>query len=117
MQSDEIPATPETDTEGAVEALPGRDRPHRSPGRPCRLSPRFSEEELAAVRSAAASVGMTPHGFCADAAIAAARGAPMALGAAQDREALARLLRQLMAARTAVVRFGTNVNQAMAVLN
>jgi hypothetical protein len=41
----------------------------------------------------------------------------MALAGAQDREVLARLQRQLFAARTAVVRLGTNVNQAVAALN
>jgi hypothetical protein len=41
----------------------------------------------------------------------------MLLSAAQDREALARVQRQLFAARTAVVRFGTNVNQAVTALN
>jgi hypothetical protein len=41
----------------------------------------------------------------------------MSYGAAQDREALARLQRQLFEARTAVNRFGNNVNQAVAALH
>jgi hypothetical protein len=42
---------------------------------------------------------------------------PTVLADAQYREELARLQRQLFASRTAVVRFGTNVNQAVAALN
>ena len=49
---------------------------------------------------------MSTSRFCAEAALAAARGTPMLLAAAQDREALARLQRQLFAARTEVARFG-----------
>ena len=49
--------------------------------------------------------------------MAAARGIPIVLADAQYREELARLQRQLFAARTAVVRFGTNVNQAVATLH
>jgi hypothetical protein len=51
------------------------------------------------------------------AALAAARGEPLALGAAQDREQLMRLQRQPFDARTAVNRFGNNVNQAVAALH
>jgi hypothetical protein len=41
----------------------------------------------------------------------------MQLSAAVDREALARLQRQLFAARTEVARFGVYVNQAVVALN
>jgi hypothetical protein len=123
MRTNETPATaapgPGAPVELPVEpeALPGRHRSHRGAARPHRLSPRFTAEELAEIEAAATSVGTTPNGFCADSAVAAARGTPMVLADAQFREELARLQRQLFAARTAVVRFGTNVNQAVAALN
>jgi hypothetical protein len=60
---------------------------------------------------------MSTSRFCAEAALAAARGTGQVLHEAQEREGLARLQRQLFAARTAVNRFGTNVNQAVAKLN
>jgi hypothetical protein len=65
------------------------------------------------VDAAAASAGMSTSRFCAEAALAAARGSSAVLAAAQDREALARLQRQLLAARTEVNRFAVNVNQAV----
>jgi hypothetical protein len=116
MPSDTTPLGSDQDqTAGADDCA--RRRTYSSPQRVHRLSPRFSADELAEVHQAAASVGMTATGFCADSALAAARGVPVALATAQEREALARLLRELFAARTAVNRFGTNVNQASAVLN
>lgn len=81
------------------------------------LRPRFTPGERGEVDAAAASAGMSTSRFCAEAALAAARGTPMVLSVAQDREALVRLQRQLFAARTDVARFGTNVNQAVAALN
>ena len=123
MQTDETPTAPAPDLDAAADApveaesLPGRHRSHRGEARHRRLSPRFTAEERAEVIAAAASAGCRRRRFCAEAALAAARGTPMVLGAAQDREALARLQRQLFAARTEVVRFGTNVNQAVAALN
>jgi hypothetical protein len=101
----------------AGSGLPGRQRSHRGDGRPRRLTPRFTEAEFAEVVAAAASIGMTPNGFVADSAVAAARGTPLVLADAQRREEFARLQRQLFEARTAVNRFGTNVNQAVAALN
>ena len=81
------------------------------------LRPRFTPVERVEVDAAADSAGMSTSRFCAEAALAAARGTPMLLSVAQDREALVRLQRQLFAARTEVARFGTNVNQAVARLN
>jgi hypothetical protein len=98
-------------------ALSGRRREQDSERRTLRLTPRFSARERAEIEVAAASVGMTVNGFCAEAALTAGRKQPMSYGAAQDREALARLQRQLFEARTAVNRFGSNVNQAVANLH
>jgi uncharacterized protein (DUF1778 family) len=122
MQTNETQARPASDVllsgEQADERV--RVRRHRSregENRSQRLNPRFTVDELAEVVAAADSVGMTPTGFCAESALAAARGTPMVLEDAQYREELARLQRQLFDARTAVVRFGTNVNQAVAQLH
>jgi hypothetical protein len=95
----------------------GRSRRRHSPGRTHRLTPKFTAEELAEIATTAENVGMTPTGFCADSAISAARGTPLSVTAEQDREELKRLQRQLFAARTAVNRFGTNVNQIATRLN
>ncbi|WP_173072807.1 plasmid mobilization protein [Phytohabitans rumicis] len=87
-----------------------------------RLTPRFTEEELAAIRSAAETSGLTLTGFCALAALAVARrqpGQPRMSGdaAGVGVEELAEMQRELFAARTAVNRTGTNLNQAVARLN
>jgi hypothetical protein len=118
--SDEIIAAAAvgSDEPGVAEVeLAGRRRSQDSTRRSLRLTPRFSVQERAEIEVAAASVGMTVTGFCAEAALTAARRLPMSYGAARDREALARLQRQLFEARTAVNRFGNNVNQAVAALH
>ena len=86
----------------AADPLPGRHRTHLSPARPRRLTPRFSDAELADLAAAAAAVGMTPTGFCAEAALAAARGTPPDGSGRQDRQVLAVLQRELFAAAAAV---------------
>ena len=126
MQTNDPAAGPVTDADdvspaddtGAIEIEPGRARRRRArDGLTEMLRPRFTPDERVEVDSAAASAGMSTSRFCAEAALAAARGTPMVLSAAQDREALARLQRQLFDARSAVVRFGTNVNQAVVALH
>src|SRR5690606_21134306 len=100
MLNDESPAGPAPDDrprddDAADERVRvRRNRSRLGENRSQRLNPRFTPEELAEVVAAAASVGMTPTGFCADSALAAARGTPMVLEDAQYREELARLLRQ-----------------------
>nr|WP_218566463.1 DUF1778 domain-containing protein [Vallicoccus soli] len=73
---------------------------------------RFSNDEYALLAEAARAAGLTLTGYVAEAALAAARGvhAPSTLPL---REALV----ELMAARTQVRKFGTNVNQAVRELN
>ncbi|MDR7320853.1 MULTISPECIES: hypothetical protein [Catenuloplanes] len=94
----------------------GRDRQHQRPGREHRLTPRFSADELAKIQQAAAQVAMTATGFCAEAALAHAR---QVEAASLDplREVLADFQAELYAARTAVGRIGTNLNQAVAAFN
>ena len=96
----------------------GRPRSYHPSGRMKRLNARFTEQERAEIEVAAAAIGMTATGFTAEAALLAARGTPMTLDATvAQRETFARLQRQLFEARTAVNRFGSNVNQAVAALH
>jgi hypothetical protein len=90
----------------------GRDRRHSFPGRRRSILLRCTDEEYADLTAAASRSGLTPSGYAAEAAIAAARdSAPPA--AEPWREALT----EVMEARTQVRRFGTNVNQAVRALN
>ncbi|WP_213454912.1 hypothetical protein [Rhizomonospora bruguierae] len=99
----------------------GADRRHQFPGRRQRINLRLDDTEHGDVVAAASRAGLTPTGFCADAALAAARGntAPGSLiaGTGVTRAELATLQRELFAARTAITRTGTNLNQATAALN
>jgi uncharacterized protein (DUF1778 family) len=90
----------------------GRDRAHLAPGRRRRLFLRLTEDEYADVVAAARRAGLTPTGYAADAALAAARG-----GLPPQQEPRREALVELMAARAQVRRFGVNVNQAVRVLN
>lgn len=89
-----------------------RDRQHRFPGRKNALKVLYDNVEVAAVRSAADVAGLTPTGFVAAAGLTLAGAAlPPALSA--DRQLLAELLQT----RTALSRYGTNLNQAVAALH
>jgi hypothetical protein len=104
-------------------ARPGRHRDHLFPGRRLRIAPSFSAQEYAAVVAAAARIGLTPTGYCAHAALALAADptAPTEADGAGPNpavvEALAALQAELADARTAVVRVGTNLNQAVRAFN
>lgn len=90
----------------------GRDRVHHAPGRSRQIKLRYSDAELADVTAAARRAGLTPSGYAAEAALAAARGTkPPA--SEPWREALT----EVMAARAQVRRFGSNVNQAVRALH
>jgi hypothetical protein len=102
--------------------VPGRRyRPRGETVRDRRLTPRFTDAELSAIRAAADSAQMTLTGFCALAALAVARRKPGEAGRAGEApagvEELAELQRELFAARNAVNRTGVNLNQAVAALN
>ena len=51
---------------------PGRDRNHLRPGRPRQMHLRYTLEEYATIASAARDTGLTPTGYVAEAALAAA---------------------------------------------
>ena len=96
----------------------GRDRLHEFPGRPLRISPSFTVAEYAQVSAAARRAGLTPTGFCAVAALAAARGEMAAVAPERiEFEALASLQADLFDVRSAVNRVGTNLNQAVTAFN
>jgi hypothetical protein len=109
----------EQSASACVEAgeVPGRSR-RRRPKVGHMKSARvwFTPEERAEVERAAALAAMSTSLFCAEAALAAARGTGHGLHEAQKREGLARLQRQLFAARIEVNLFAASVNQALAKL-
>src|SRR5687768_15471461 len=85
----------------------GMDRRHRFPGRRQRINLRLDADEQQTVADAAGRAGLTPTGFCADAALAAARGSAApgtpVVGTGMTRTELATLQRDLFAARTALI--------------
>lgn len=104
----------------APPASRGSDRRHTFPGRQRRINLRFGPDEESDIDAAAARCAMTPTGFCANAALAAARHLTEPGGdrtGGVTRAELAALQRDLFATRTAVGRVGTNLNQAVAQLN
>jgi len=109
------PSTPDPAAAGR------RYRQRGQTARDRRLTPRFTDEELSAIRAAADAAQMTLTGFCALAALAVARRQPGEPGPAGEAtgvgaEELAEMQRELFAARVAVNRAGTNLNQAVAQL-
>jgi len=89
-----------------------RNRTHRFPGRRNALKVLYDDVEVASVRAAAQLAGLTPTGFVAAAGLTlAGSGIPPASSA--DRALLAELLQ----GRTALRRYGVNLNQAVAALN
>lgn len=89
----------------------GEDRAHQFPRRERRVLLRLSDREYNLVQGAAWRDGYTMAGYAAEATLAAAGGHLVAAGNDADRAALREALAELMVARTAVNRFGANVNQ------
>jgi hypothetical protein len=85
--------------------------------RRCRISPTFSDDEHAAIVAAAAKMGLTPTGYLATAALAAARHHGGVVTGEERSEQLAGLQAELFDARTALNKVGGNLNQAVAALN
>jgi hypothetical protein len=95
----------------------GRDRRHLSVRRRWRISPSFSGDETAAITTAAAKMGLTPTGYVATAALAAACRNGGVVTGEERLEQLAGLQSELFDARTALNRVGGNLNQAVAALH
>lgn len=91
-----------------------RHRTHSRPARPHAVLLRLSDEEKAAIDRAAAAARLTPTGYAAKAAVAAASAGKAPAGPTDD---LRDLQHELFAARRAVAMFGNNVNQAAAAFN
>ena len=89
-----------------------RDRGHRFPGRRNALKVLYDDVELASVRAAAQLAGLTPTGYVAAAGLSLS-GAGAAPASSVDRALLAELLQ----GRTALRRYGVNLNQAVAAPN
>lgn len=88
------------------------NRSHQRPGRSVRMTLRYSPEEFALIREAAAAAGVTATSYTADAAVASARARPPTSEGAR-REAVL----ELWAARSQLRRYGSNLNQAARILN
>jgi len=88
-----------------------RDRPHGTPRRVHQIYVRCSPTEYDAIRTAAISAGLTPGGYAAEAALAAARAITPVNG--PERE----VLLELMTTRAQLRRYGNNLNQAARILN
>ncbi len=89
-----------------------RDRSHRFPGRRHALKVLYDDVEVASVRAAAQLAGLTPTGYVAAAGLTLS-GAGVTPATSADRALLAELLQ----GRTALGRYGVNLNQAVAALN
>ena len=95
----------------SVGGLPARDRRHTS-GRARAVSARFTDEEYDLLAAAAAAAGLTPTGYMAEAALAAA-GDTRAPAQSPASEALA----ELVQARGQLRRYGSEVHEAMTSLD
>jgi hypothetical protein len=90
----------------------GRDRDHLTPGRPRQVKLRYSDAEYAAIAQAAREAGLTPTGYAAEAALAAAHDSD-----APSTAPWRVVLLELMDARGQVRRVGVNLNQATRAIN
>jgi hypothetical protein len=91
----------------------GRHRRHRYPGRPERLTPRLSAEEMQELKTAAAAAAMTPTGYLAEAALAYARRTrPARLEPLREQVRLLQL--DLFQLRTTTGRLGVSLDEVLA---
>jgi hypothetical protein len=103
-------------------AAPGGDRDaaackprpasrHAASRRVHQIYVRCSQAEYDAIRAAAISAGLTPGGYAAEAALAAARASSLPTTDRRD------VVIELMAARAQLRHYGSNLNQAARALN
>lgn len=102
-----------TDGQSAKEDWTGRHRTHKTTGQARAKSVllRLDAEEYSDLQAAARRAGLTPTGYAAVAALAAARGTQVP--GTPAREALL----ELMAARAALGKIGANLNQLAVAAN
>ncbi|WP_223874781.1 hypothetical protein [Salinispora oceanensis] len=91
------------DVPGGPVAVPARNRVRAPAGRSYSVNVRLTAEELRDVAAAAARAGLTPTGYTGEVTVAAARAGVETAGTAASRAELARVQRDLFAARTALV--------------
>lgn len=112
LPREELPAEATGDEPLLVAA---RHRRHKFPGRRRAVKVLYDEREYARVWQAAAAVGLTTTGFVASAGLQLADPCVSSQVGGQDLDRA--VLTELLAARTALRRYGVNVNQAVAALN
>jgi len=95
----------------------GRYRRRTATSRERRLTARFTDDELDVIRDAADAAELTLAAFCGLAALTAAQPRGRDDQGEPSRDELAEMQRELFAARVAVNRAGTNLNQAVAAFN
>jgi len=98
--------------DGPGPARPGQHRGHRFPGRRNAIKVLYDDLEATAVRAAAGLAGLTASGYVAAAGLHLAGTGPAPL-CGTDRA----VLTELLAARSALHRYGVNLNQAVAAMN
>ena len=98
---------------GGPGGAPVRYRVRRASARSREVKVLYGEDELVTISQAAARAGLRPSGYVAAAALASAQGAELPTARSESRE----LLTELMQARAAVRRYGTNLNQIAAAMN
>jgi hypothetical protein len=107
-----VPSGEEQPPSATASVIPRR-RLRQNTLRPHRVCPRFSQTEWAAVKQAAATVGLAPGGYAAAAALAAAQAANPAAAVADYR----RGVQELMESNRQLAAVGNNLNQVAHYLN
>ncbi|MFY1673952.1 plasmid mobilization protein [Plantactinospora sp. WMMB334] len=87
-----------------------RHRPHISPSRQNRLSVRLSDDEHHEIVTTAHQLGLTPTGFCAQAALDTARNLNTTAHEQIENESLARLQSELFQTRVALNQLRAELN-------
>jgi len=99
----------------------GGDRHHQFPGRRHRINLRLNHTEHQQITAAAARCDLTPAGYCAEAALATARGTTPPGQPLPDlglsRAELAQLQRRLFDTGSQLARVGNHLNQAVTALH
>ena len=114
---DRVSVVPLGELTGDLELRGVRHRRHQFPGRSRAVKVLYDETEFAGVQTAAAAAGLTPTGFVAAAGLTLAdpNAGGRLVGSADDLDRA--VLTELLAIRTALRRYGVNVNQGIAALH
>jgi uncharacterized protein (DUF1778 family) len=95
----------------------GRDRRHLFPGRPRAVNARFTDDEYAELAIAADLAGLTATGFCAQAALDAARDLHTNTAERVNHQALGDLQADLFRARVAVNQLRAELSRSIDLSN